>query len=56
MDASFVSKRAFVSKEQLLFLHSVFFLSSYRDMNTFIVASIGYKITSYLHDSTWVFV
>ena len=32
---------AFVSKEQLLFLRSMFFLSSYRDMNTFVVASIG---------------
>ena len=32
---------AFASKEQLLFLHSMFFLSSYRDMNTSTVASIG---------------
>ena len=34
-------KVAFVSKKQLLFLHSMFFISSYRDMNTSIVASIG---------------
>ena len=34
----------FVSKEQLLFLHSMFFLSSYRDMNTSIVASIGSEL------------
>ena len=30
---------AFASKEQLLFF-ALFFLSSYRDMNTYIVASI----------------
>ena len=44
---------SFVSKDQLLFLHSTFSLSSYRDMNTLYCSryrSYNNRIPSYLHD------
>ena len=49
----------FVSKEQLLFLHSTFSLSSYCDMNTFYCSqyrSYNKGIPSYLHDRSREFV
>ena len=50
---------SFVSKEQLLFLHSTFSLSSYCDMNTFYCSqywSYNQGIPSYLHDRLREFV
>ena len=50
---------AFISKEQLLFLHSVFLLSSYCNMNNFCCSQYRsyYKgIPSYLHDRPREFV
>ena len=49
----------FVSKEQLLFLHSTFSLSSYCDMNIFYCSqywSYNKGIPSYLHDKPQEFV
>ena len=47
---------SFVSKEQLLFLHSTFSLSSYCDMNTSYYRSYNKGIPSYLHDRPREFV